>query len=971
MADLTNLIEDIRTALAFSEQVSPEKLESYAQEYTQECTKLNNRLRLCLPHLRGGNVAEAVRLAEASPSVTETFNLLDFEARQDWVEVCDGLGLDVPPPLAVEIFQELNDAYLQMTSLEPLLKQHRLLALNGSSLRDRLAVLRSIARADSMNLHWHTDQETFEKARINELGKDVANALAQKDMPRLQEIYRELTAPGWIIVPPVEYRLNICTAVLEKYAGKLMQHFSAFDYPEANAAYQSMQSVLFTNRMAMPPAIENNILAAVQWLQETATEEHYREQFQREAVELREALDIYTPRETLENLYYALQNTAVQINQAIPHELESHYHSRVAYLSRVEKFRYRTVVTTFAGSILLVAAFIIYALMERSFSEQVAHALETLQKIESEKQIDNIDRTLNTVKKNVAKSPQVAPVIARLRGMLDKDNERAKEFERYRLQADLLMEQKLDMAGLKAAKSSVDQADKLKRTPQEILLFADLRSKYDRLFSQLQLDADREFSSQFVKYNQEFNDLPRSANVQYPPDELMDQLVTLTANIRNLLSQYPNISDKQKREGESLLTSIANRQQSIQQTAAGTEAFRKITSQIRDLPSCKRILQDFSTKFSQHPSMENIKNLLQDFDQIQDAAELLRTLCQSYTTATTDYLQQKNATSNIKKQYEDVIVKITSIELIFASVEDVLTLANMKPIDSNTFKSTEELLKMIARRDLYPWINENEEWYYLTTKPMIDANGKISNANQLEYVTTLISTPKKFTATARNGERNKENYDLLQSQFARQALVKLDEIVTDVNTKKDAAEIIAGLLVQVKDAPGIDPILKMILLHSFITDYSAANPIFAENYKRVTKMIEDGGVDLATNWMDVESRSVPSQRQKAQVVQNRLTGTADMKALADKTKNELQEFRKKLLATKPKCELVGLLTRQDRQWSLSRIAGELPSASGKLFVLQMLGDTVRPIQVGTVRDGEVVLSSGINVLQCSPVFFVN
>src|SRR5215469_13475008 len=109
---LPNLIEDIRTALAYSESVPPEKLAAYARQYTEQCVRLNERLKLCLPHLRDGNVAEAVRLAETPPTITETFNLLDFENRQEWVEICDGLGYDVPPPLAVEVFQELNDAYL-------------------------------------------------------------------------------------------------------------------------------------------------------------------------------------------------------------------------------------------------------------------------------------------------------------------------------------------------------------------------------------------------------------------------------------------------------------------------------------------------------------------------------------------------------------------------------------------------------------------------------------------------------------------------------------------------------------------------------------------------------------------------------------------------------------------------------------------------------------------------------------------
>jgi hypothetical protein len=362
MADLTNLIEDIRTTLAFSNLASPDKLPDYARQYAEECTKLNERLKQCLPHLRDGNIAEAVRLAGTpSPNVTETFNLLDFENRPDWIDVCESLGLDLPPPLAVGIFQELNDAYLQMASLEPLLKWHRLFARNASPLRDRLTVLRSIAKADSTNTHWQTDQETFEWARIKELGQEIADALAKKDMLQMQELYRELTASGWRIAPPAEYRQKICTAVLEKYADELLRLFSAFDYDSAAAVHQSMQRILSANQMTMPKAIEKNIRAAVQWVQATANEKRDFKQFQEALEELREALDDDSPRQTLENLYFALKNTANQGGQSIPEDLELHYRNRVKDMAKGEQYRDGMTIAAIVGALMLVAALFLYA----------------------------------------------------------------------------------------------------------------------------------------------------------------------------------------------------------------------------------------------------------------------------------------------------------------------------------------------------------------------------------------------------------------------------------------------------------------------------------------------------------------------------------------------------------------------------------------------------------------------------------
>jgi len=364
MADLTNLIESIRTTLAYPDLASPGALQGYAQQYAEECTKLNDRLKQCLPHLRDGNISEAVRLAEAaSPNITETFNLLDFADRQDWIDVCQALSLETPPPLAAGIFQELNDAYLQMASLEPLLKWHRLFARNGSPLRDRLAVLRSIAQADPMNTFWQTDQETFERARIKELEQEVTEVLAQRDMSRLQELYRELTAPGWKMSPPAEYRQKICTAVLEKYADELLKHFSAFNHDRAVMVYQSVQQILGANQMAMPAAVAHNIRAAVQWIQNTADEERNLSQFQQARAQMRSALEADTPRQTLEDLFFTLQNTAVQANQEIPEELELHYRNRVKDMTWSEKYRNGVVIAVVAGALMLMTALFLYVLI--------------------------------------------------------------------------------------------------------------------------------------------------------------------------------------------------------------------------------------------------------------------------------------------------------------------------------------------------------------------------------------------------------------------------------------------------------------------------------------------------------------------------------------------------------------------------------------------------------------------------------
>jgi regulator of sirC expression with transglutaminase-like and TPR domain len=177
--------------------------------------------------------------------------------------------------------------------------------------------------------------------------------------------------------------------VLEKQADELLQHFSAFDYPNAAAVYQSMQNILRAGQMKMPVAVERSIRPVVQWLQETESETEHLSEFQQAVEELRESLEDDTPREELEDLYYVLQNAAGRANQVVPPELDQYYLSRIDYLDRVARNRFRLVLAIFLGSIILVGVLFAYAMWKDSSEKRVNHTSETLQKLKAEIVQDN------------------------------------------------------------------------------------------------------------------------------------------------------------------------------------------------------------------------------------------------------------------------------------------------------------------------------------------------------------------------------------------------------------------------------------------------------------------------------------------------------------------------------------------------------------------------------------------------------
>ncbi|MGL6196793.1 MAG: hypothetical protein ACRC2T_18430, partial [Thermoguttaceae bacterium] len=330
MHEFQLLIENIRTVISFPESSLPGKIQRYARDYAEACTELNRRMQQCIPSIRDGNVAEAVRLAEIPPNLPELYTLLDFPERDEWIDIVSTLAFDIPPAISSDQMRSLNEAYLKCSPLEPLFRWHRLHALNGSSIQSRLAIIRAIKKADPSNPFWSEDQEVFEKARISGLQKEINEATASKNSQAIKSLYNELNQPDWVIAPPKEFTHKLCTAVLDSHAEELRGHFASFDYIRGVKTRDDMQKILLANKMSMPESIAVSIRAAINWLEAMRLQKISQNEYSQCLRDLQEALKDETPQETLERLYYALSQAATKANVDIPEELSELYYAQIS-----------------------------------------------------------------------------------------------------------------------------------------------------------------------------------------------------------------------------------------------------------------------------------------------------------------------------------------------------------------------------------------------------------------------------------------------------------------------------------------------------------------------------------------------------------------------------------------------------------------------------------------------------------------
>lgn len=302
MDDYQRLVDDIRSWLHAPDASQGHVLRDLAQDYAEKCRDANQRLRRCDDFLKRGLDSEAIHLAETEPILLDTVAILDFPERPQWEQTVQQHGFPAPPPLRLEVAETLNAAYARLQPLEPLLKQHRRLALMRAPLGERLAVLRQLATEDGGNTAWKDDISTFEKARWQQLEKEVGEAARFGNTATLNALIRELQQTAWQQPPPDAVLRTIYQPLLETLSTDLEQAFTANDARRATALRDQWQGL--TRQLEPDP---DSVLArrnekVFRWLSQEEARQAEELEFQALLSRLEGALQTARPLDEVEQL---------------------------------------------------------------------------------------------------------------------------------------------------------------------------------------------------------------------------------------------------------------------------------------------------------------------------------------------------------------------------------------------------------------------------------------------------------------------------------------------------------------------------------------------------------------------------------------------------------------------------------------------------------------------------------------------
>ena len=199
ISEIHELLESVRVTLASSMNPNREELERLHSELDAEIRSANKRLRECDALLAEGHRSEAIQLAEQEPNLLELVSVLDFPELPEWNDFVAELGLTVTPELQIDIATEINGAYSEDEPLDRLMKKIRVLSLARAPLRQRIDLLRKIAKRDPGTAYWADDVRSYEEVRIRQIADEAREAISTSNVASVRSLAEEIHKKPWSV----------------------------------------------------------------------------------------------------------------------------------------------------------------------------------------------------------------------------------------------------------------------------------------------------------------------------------------------------------------------------------------------------------------------------------------------------------------------------------------------------------------------------------------------------------------------------------------------------------------------------------------------------------------------------------------------------------------------------------------------------------------------------------------------------
>ena len=962
------LIDEIRSTFATDELISPDLYRSLADDYAKACKEMIGRLRACVAYLRSGNTGEAVRLAEVEPNLFDIYNLLDFPEREEWVGVLESLGYKLPPPFPKDLAQQLNDAYCQSASLEPLQKRYRVLAIERAPLAERLQVLRSIVAVDPINPAWRKDLEAFEEERLKELGREVDQAVAANNHVEMRKLQKELSQ-SWCVPVPAYLRdkLNVklrgihfqsLQKQLEERVGQLQQAHDDRNIEKAQALVDEIREIVGESGMAMPAELSDRAEKAMRWLNDEKKRRRLTARYEATLRQLKSELHGEASTDDLTRTHDALSVAAKDAAQPIPVPLEEEYLAVVRSREHQSKHKRQVNIALAAVGVMLLLAAMIVAGLWWQDKQQTDGIIATLREmLEQDAPLppdaEAFQKNLETNRAGLLKRPDIEKLNAELRQRINADKERRNLFNEY---YQLAKNSTAD--GETPDVLAWHQAERLALRDDEKTRRDALRPIFEKHIAGEQQRIDDSVETEMTRLIREAMSVQSDAGMTFR--DRQSKLRAIVAELEHL-TRTSGLSTAMTQRVTQATANTTQAIQDIEVDREHSERLDALLAAVGNAESYIKALNAYAEQFPQEPESE-------DFREVAGATETwgsllhTETFRQALATVTgqnaTDEMASR-ALEMYNRQYAGIrhfasedFVKygVPYLEAVARRTSDPL--AEHKP-----FENIKATLRELCQRELWViYASPSEPWYYVLREPVGRGSySHVKGLGALAQASTRHFDDKYFATVPKVNQYN----------YALEALKTLDNI-----TSTQWSDTCYTFAQRLFDADGIDPILKVVLLKQMIADFSECDSVFAERFRPMAALLNDGTAefDKAPHWMDGEAIFNNPMRDKCRSILARITFPSK-----DEIQTATERVKRCLAEQSHEFRWIGFTLHRDDSWMISTRESPSPPPAGTLYVVRQMEDDTdyrcELVECGQIAtDGKVTFNDKTLIRQGEPVF---
>ena len=227
---------------------------------------------------------------------------------------------------------KLNAAYSKQADLGELLRKHRLLALGRAPVKDRLLLLRTIAKRDPNDV-WDKDMVELEFVRLGEIKMEVKRLANLQDAHQIHQLYNEVTANNWHVRVPLELlgdlghlkdEVDVKSAreELVSIASELSHAHARGNVRSGRENREEWNKQLKLANLPKDHPSRKLPLTALSWLKDEDAKEDAKNQFRAQQVRFKAALDDDASQAVLQQQHEALVGSGFKLNPDLANEYE-------------------------------------------------------------------------------------------------------------------------------------------------------------------------------------------------------------------------------------------------------------------------------------------------------------------------------------------------------------------------------------------------------------------------------------------------------------------------------------------------------------------------------------------------------------------------------------------------------------------------------------------------------------------------